>query len=164
MVKISGSLDIQRGFVRLKPNIPFLGVTAGINTYEINEGQITIELPPTPQDRVFLVDYSLSRDGAFLPIESWVVPNYDCNLDEVRGIISFKHNLQLQTQINELQSEKEKLQTDLLETQDKYGQSLLQLKQLSEQLSALELEKQQAEIDNGLLVKRIHQISAIANP
>lgn len=149
MVKISGSLDIQRGFVRLKPNIPFLGVTAGINTYEINEGQITIELPPTPQDRVFLVDYSLSRDGAFLPIESWVVPNYDCNLDEVRGIISFKHNLQLQTQINELQSEKEKLQTDLLETQDKYGQSLLQLKQLSEQLSALELEKQQAEIDNG---------------
>lgn len=149
MVKISGSLDIQRGFVRLKPNIPFLGVTAGINTYEINEGQITIELPPTPQDRVFLVDYSLSRDGAFLPIESWVVPNYDCDLDEVRGIISFKHNLQLQTQINELQSEKEKLQTDLLETQDKYGQSLLQLKQLSEQLSALELEKQQAEIDNG---------------
>lgn len=88
MVKISGSLDIQRGFVRLKPNISFLGVTAGINTYEINEGQITIELPPTPQDRVFLVDYSLSRDGAFLPIESWVVPNYDCSLDEVRGFLT----------------------------------------------------------------------------
>lgn len=101
MVQVTGSLGIKAGYVRIKPNIPFIGSLSGVSAYEINDGLINIQLAPTPQDRVYLVDYSLSVDTAFLPTENWIVPNYNCDLNEVRGLIT-AHSRNLQSQVENL--------------------------------------------------------------
>lgn len=162
MIKVSGKLDIERGFVRLKPNIPFIGAFSSLVAYEINNGEITIELSPTPQDRVYLADYSLSRDGAFLATETWIVPAYDCSLDEVRGIISFKQNAQMQLQIDQLLTEKNDLTTQLNDLKAKHSQALIDKNLLIGEIDKLQLENKQLEVDKNLLLGKLEQIGAIA--
>ena len=110
MVRVTGTLEIKIGYIRVKPNVPFIGSLSGVSVYEINDGLIDIQLAPTPNDRVYLVDYALSPDAAFLPTENWIVPDYDCELDEVRGMIAYKQNLQLQSKNNQLQLDNNQLQ------------------------------------------------------
>ena len=45
-----------------------------------------------------------------MPTENWIVPDYDCELDEVRGMIAYKQNLQLQSKNNQLQLDNNQLQ------------------------------------------------------
>lgn len=113
MVQVAGTLEIKTGYVRIKPNVPFIGSLSGVSCYEINDGSVDIQLAPTPHDRVYLVDYSLSVDAAFLPTENWIVPDYDCNLDEVRGLITHKRNLQLQLSNDQLRSENNRLTSEV---------------------------------------------------
>jgi hypothetical protein len=109
MVRVTGNLQIKNGYIRIKPNIPFIGSLSGVSVYEIYNGLVSIELTPTPQDRIYLVDFSLSPDAAFLPTENWVIPNYNCDLDEVRGLTTHNRNLQLQSTNNQLLSENQNL-------------------------------------------------------
>jgi hypothetical protein len=99
MVQVTGTLEVKNGYIRVKPNVPFIGSLSGVSAYEINDGLVDIQLAPTPNDRVYLVDYTLSLDAAFLPTENWIVPEYDCDLNEVRGLITIhSRNLQLQVE------------------------------------------------------------------
>ena len=47
MVKITGSLHINTGFIRIKPNINFIGSVQGTKIYNLSE-PLELELPPTP--------------------------------------------------------------------------------------------------------------------
>lgn len=109
MVRVTGTLEVKNGYIRVKPNVPFIGSLSGVSAYEINDGLVDIQLAPTPNDRVYLVDYTLSPDAAFLPTENWIVPNYDCNLDEARGLIGFKKIIELKEEIRQLQLEIERI-------------------------------------------------------
>ena len=113
MVRILGTLEIKTGYIRVKPNVPFIGSLSGVSYYEINDGLVDIQLAPTPHDRVYLVDYSLSIDAAFLPTENWIIPDYDCDLDEVRGLITHGRNLQLQLSNDQLRLENNQLQLQI---------------------------------------------------
>lgn len=113
MVQITGRLEIKTGYVRIKPNVPFIGSLSGVSCYEINDGLVDIQLAPTPHDRVYLVDYSLSVDAGFLPTENWIIPDYDCDLDEVRGLITHGRNLQLQLSNDQLRLENNQLQLEI---------------------------------------------------
>jgi hypothetical protein len=146
MVRVTGNLQIKNGYVRIKPNIPFIGSLSGVSVYEIYNGFVSIELTPTPQDRIYLVDFSLSPDAAFLPTENWVIPNYNCDLDEVRGLTTHNRNLQLQSTNNQLFSENqnlllqvEKLTLTNNELQLSNNQLLLEIGNLKMENSELQL-------------------------
>lgn len=85
MVKITGTLHIDTGFVRLKPNINFIGARLGLSVYDLSK-PLEIELNPTPAEGLYLVDYAIDINSGFLPTEHWFIPNEDCTFDEIRGI------------------------------------------------------------------------------
>jgi hypothetical protein len=85
MIKITGTLHTKIGFVRLKPNINFIGATLGISVYDLTK-PLKIELNPTPAEGLYLVDYCLNINADFLPTEHWIIPSNDCTFDELRGI------------------------------------------------------------------------------
>lgn len=85
MVKITGTLHIDTGFVRLKPNINFIGAKLGLSVYDLSK-PLEIELNPTPAEGLYLVDYTIDINSGFLPTEHWFIPNKDCTFDEIRGI------------------------------------------------------------------------------
>ena len=106
MVKITGTLHIKTGFVRLKPNINFIGATLGVSVYDLSRS-LKIELNPTPAEGLYLVDYTFDINSHFLPTEHWIIPNEDCTFDEIRGIKKLTSNLTkaLEDQILILESE-----------------------------------------------------------
>lgn len=113
MVKITGTLHINTGFVRLKPNINFIGAKTGISAYDLSK-PLEIELAPTPAEGLYLVDYSLDVNAGFYPTEHWIIPNEDCTFDEVRGVnrISMAYVKNLEEQIAALKAEKQKYLED----------------------------------------------------
>lgn len=137
MSRILGTLEIKTGYIRVKPNVPFIGSLSGVSCYEINDGLVDIQLAPTPHDRVYLVDYSLSVDAAFLPTENWIIPNHDCTLDEARGLRNFTQSLQLQLEVNKLQLNNEQL--------------TIENEQLKLENQQLKLENKQLQIDNNMI-------------
>ncbi|MFM6134783.1 MAG: hypothetical protein ACKPCP_11555 [Sphaerospermopsis kisseleviana] len=117
MVKITGNLHINTGFIRIKSNINFIGSTQGITVHEIQES-LEIELNPTPIEGVYLVDYSLDSASPFVPSEHWIIPNKDCTFDEVRGIKNPDDIvLKLQEQITRLNLENSQLSFDIAQYQ-----------------------------------------------
>lgn len=160
MVQITGILEIKTGYVRVKPNVPFIGSLSGVSCYEINDGLVDIQLAPTPQDRIYLVDYSLSIDAAFLPTENWIVPGYDCDLDEVRGMITHRRNLQLQLSNNQLSLDNNRLVSEmecanLANIQLSLENNQLQLlnEQLQLEIENLKLENERLHKDKLLMEK-----------
>ena len=85
MVKITGTLHIDTGFVRLKPNINFIGAKLCLSVYDLSK-PLEIELNPTPAEGLYLVDYVIDINSGFSPTEHWLIPNEDCTFDEIRGI------------------------------------------------------------------------------
>ena len=147
MVQVTGNLEVKNGYVRVKPNVPFIGSLSGVSAYEINDGLVNIQLAPTPSDRVYLVDYSLSPDAAFLPTENWIVPEYDCGLDEVRGLVVYKQNLQLQLDNNQLRLINNQLQLQIDELTLDNNQLRLDNNQLQLQTDELTLDNNQLRLD-----------------
>ena len=92
MVKLTGTLHIDTGFVRLKPNINFIGAKQGLSVYDLSK-LLEIELNPTPAEGLYLVDYTIDINSGFLPTEHWLIPNEDCTFDEIRGIKKLTSNL-----------------------------------------------------------------------
>jgi len=165
MVRVTGTLEIKIGYIRVKPNVPFIGSLSGVSVYEINDGLIDIQLAPTPNDRVYLVDYALSPDAAFLPTENWIVPDYDCELDEVRGLVVYKQNLQLQLDNNQLRlnNNQLQLQTEQLtlnnnQLQLDNNQLRLNNNQLQLQTEQLTLNNNQLQLDNNQLQLKIESL------
>lgn len=109
MVKITGTLHIDTGFVRLKPNINFIGAKQGLSVYDLSK-PLEIELNPTPAEGLYLVDYTIDINSGFLPTEHWLIPNEDCTFDEVRGVshISLNYVRKLEEEIKILRAEKVK--------------------------------------------------------
>jgi hypothetical protein len=151
MVQVTGSLEVKNGYIRVKPNVPFIGSLSGVSAYEISDGLINLHLAPTPNDRVYLVDYSLSLDAAFLPTENWIVPEYDCELNEVRGLVVYKQNLQLHLDNNQLQ-----LKIQSLELNN--NQLRLDNNQLQSKIQSLELDNNQLRLDNNQLQSKIQSL------
>ena len=86
-IKITGTLHVDAGFLRLKPNINFIGAKLGISVYDLSKPKpLEIELNPTPAEGLYLVDHVLDPNSEFLPSEHWHIPNDDCTFDELRGI------------------------------------------------------------------------------
>ena len=85
MVKITGTLHINTGFVRIKPNTNFIGAMMGISAYSLSD-KLELELNPTPAEGVYLVDYAIDITSPFIPSEHWIIPSSDCTFDEVRGV------------------------------------------------------------------------------
>jgi len=156
MVRVTGTLEIKIGYIRVKPNVPFIGSLSGVSVYEINDGLIDIQLAPTPNDRVYLVDYALSPDAAFLPTENWIIPDYDCELDEVRGLVVYKQNLQLQLDNNQLRLNNNQLQ---LQTE----QLTLNNNQLQLDNNQLQLKIESLKLENSDLKQQIERL-ALQNP
>lgn len=109
MVKINGTLYLNTGYVRIKPNINFIGAKLGISVYDLSQ-PLEMELNPTPVEGLYLVDYCSDINSGFNPIEHWIIPNYNCTFDEVRGItkISLAYVKNLEDQIATLKAEKDK--------------------------------------------------------
>ena len=138
MVKVTGSLHINTGFIRIKPNINFIGSTQGITVHEIHES-LEIELNPTPIEGVYLVDYSLDSTSPFVPSEYWIVPNKDCTFDEVRGIKNPDDIvLKLQEQITKLKAEISELSVQIVQLSLKNAQLSLDIVQYQKQIKKLE--------------------------
>jgi len=156
MVRVTGSLEVKNGYIRVKPNVPFIGSLSGVSAYEISDGLINIHLAPSPNDRVYLVDYSLSLDTAFLPTENWIVPEYDCELNEVRGLVVYKQNLQLHLDNNQLQ-----LKIQSLELNN--NQLRLDNNQLQSKIQSLELDNNQLRLDNNQLQLQTEELTSSNN-
>ncbi|MFM6154713.1 MAG: hypothetical protein ACKPE3_17235 [Sphaerospermopsis kisseleviana] len=138
MVKITGNLHINTGFIRIKPNINFIGSTQGITVHEIHES-LEIELNPTPIEGVYLVDYSLDSTSSFVPSEHWIIPNKDCTFDEVRGIKNPDDIvLKLQEQITKLTAETAELSRQVIQFNLENSQLSLDIEQYQEQIKKLE--------------------------
>lgn len=131
MVKITGNLHINTGFIRIKPNINFIGAVQGMVVYDLSN-LTEIELTPTPIEGVYLVDYAPDSNAPFLPSEHWIVPSKDCTFDEVRGI---------------------KNPDDLVE------KLKAEIAELSKQIIQLSLENAQLTLDNVEYQKRITRIN-----
>lgn len=113
MVKITGTLHIDTGFVRLKPNINFIGAKPGISVYALSQ-PLEIELNPTPAEGLYLVDYCVDINSGFYPMEHWIIPGIDCTFDQVRGVnqVSLKYVQDLEEQIVNLKLEIANLKQD----------------------------------------------------
>jgi vacuolar-type H+-ATPase subunit I/STV1 len=125
MVKITGTLHTKTGFVRLKPNINFIGATLGISVYDLSK-PLKIELNPTPMEGLYLVDYCLTPNAAFLPTEHWMIPSNDCTFDELRGIKQSTSDLTkaLENRITVLEKENQGLKEvneDLIKQQQEFS-------------------------------------------
>ena len=151
MVRVTGSLEVKNGYIRVKPNVPFIGSLSGVSAYEISDGLIDIHLAPTPNDRVYLIDYSLSLDAAFLPTENWIVPEYDCELNEVRGLVVYKQNLQLHLDNTQLQLKIQSLELSNNQLRLDNNQLHLDNNQLRLDNNQLQLKIQSLELENSNL-------------
>jgi hypothetical protein len=158
MVRVTGSLEVKNGYIRVKPNVPFIGGLSGVSAYEISDGLIDIHLAPTPNDRVYLVDYSLSLDAAFLPTENWIVPEYDCELNEVRGLVVYKQNLQLHLNNNQLQLKIQSLELSNNQLRLDNNQLQLQTEELTSSNNQLHLDNNQLRLDNNQLQSKIQSL------
>lgn len=141
MVKITGTLHTKTGFVRLKPNINFIGATLGISVYDLSK-PLKIELNPTPIEGLYLVDYCLNPNAAFLPTEHWIIPSNDCTFDELRGIKHSTSDLTkaLENRIALLEEENQALRAvngDLIKQQQDF---LVYTRGLEQKVTTLEKE------------------------
>ncbi|MEH1786888.1 MAG: hypothetical protein V7L23_15245 [Nostoc sp.] len=87
MTKLTGviqEITEKEGWLRFKPSAPWIGTGTELKTFKILNGILDIEIPPTPKDRVYLVDFSLSEDAPFHTQESWVVPVENSTIEELR--------------------------------------------------------------------------------
>lgn len=91
MTRIRGSLEGLQGplngrlYVRAAQ--AFIGAPEGDMAFRINNGEVDIELPPTPRYAPYFVDWRDIGDSRKLSFpERWLVPNVDeVALDELRG-------------------------------------------------------------------------------
>ena len=74
-------------YLRAKPSSPWIGVSTGIQSFKVESGNVNFFLDPTPDDRVWLVDYATEENSTerFIPRESWCVPVEDCDISEIRN-------------------------------------------------------------------------------
>ena len=137
MVKITGNLHINTGFIRIKSNINFVGAVQGMVMYDLSN-LTEIELNPTPIEGVYLVDYAPDSNAPFLPSEHWIVPSKDCTFDEVRGI---------------------KNPDDVVvKLQEQTAQLKAEIAELSKQIIQLSLENAQLTLDNVEYQKQVTKV------
>ena len=91
MPRIKGTITelLNKGerYLRVKPSSPWIGVSTGIQSFKVESGNVNFFLDPTPDDRVWLVDYATEENSTerFIPRESWCVPVEDCDISEIRN-------------------------------------------------------------------------------
>lgn len=143
MVKITGTLHSNTGFIRIKPNINFIGSVQGTKIYNLSE-PLELELPPTPAEGVYLIDYTSDTTEPFVPSEHWIIPNEDCTFDDIRGV------KKLDDYLTKLETENANLRTEnlkLLDTNQEYQEII---KKLQEQLNLLNKEETETKVSTFL--------------
>jgi chromosome segregation ATPase len=138
---ISGALN-GRLFVRASQ--PFIGAPAGEVSFRVREGEVNVELPPTPGGIVYEVDWRDTGDTRRLSFpERWRVPNADeISLDELR---SHKKRVQMKgdggkaslVEIEALKSETEQLRNALSEAEEGRQALMRRLSSMEGQTAAL---------------------------
>lgn len=147
MVRITGHLHINTGFIRIKPNINFIGALQGTAVYDLSNFT-EIELNPTPVEGVYLVDYAIDSNAPFLPSEHWIVPNKDCTFDDVRGIKNPDSIVaKLEEQIEQLKKEN----AELVLQNKNYLQRIQLLEQINDTINqVIALEETDAKLNTSL--------------
>jgi chromosome segregation ATPase len=177
MPKITGNLGVKvNGFLRLKINQPFLGMSTEVQSFAIASGKVDIEVPANPKETVYLVDFAIAESAPFNPVEQWTVPNYDVGLDELRAIERTsirwleKENKRLSAEHEESVS-KANIKTEQLDIiSDAHKAAIADLEQLKQQVEELELKvrelsakKQELVEENEKLRSRLIDPSVISN-
>jgi hypothetical protein len=149
-----GSVTRIRGFLEglegplngrlyIRASDAFVGAPEGDQAFRIKEGEVDIELPPTPRGISYLVDWRNIGDARKLVFaERWSVPNAEeVTLDELRG---YKKEVQRRMMGGKadvvenvaLKSENEHLQQQLAALEERHQASLRQLSSIEAQLAA----------------------------
>ena len=144
MTRIRGSLEGLQGplngrlYVRAAQ--AFIGAPEGDMAFRINNGEVDIELPPTPRYAPYFVDWRDVGDSRKLSFpERWLVPNVEeVNLDELRG---YKKQVQRQRGSDKgnavenavLKAENETLLQRLTTLEEDYQKSLRRISSIEAQ-------------------------------
>lgn len=147
MTRIRGLLEGLEGPLNgrlyVRASAEFIGAPRGEQAFRISNGEVDIELPPTPRNAPYMVDWRDIGDTRKLTyLERWNVPNVEeVNLDELRG---YKKDVQkkldngksiiLEREV--LKAENETLHKQLAALDEQYQQSLRHISSIEAQHAA----------------------------
>ena len=171
MTRIYGKLfqDGRNGILAIKPSQPFFGVARDERFYQVEDGQIDIELMPTPPGVLYFVGYKEQGDVRQTPYTlKWRIPNTD-SMDvtpgaetksqesKEDGALSVYEKVQLKAVANELE--------DALESNTHLTVSLDEANtRISELTNSLNELKRSNEIAMSTRDQQIQQLSEQQEP
>lgn len=148
MTRIIGRLDgiggALNGRLFVRASQPFIGAPSGEVSFRVKNGEVDVELPPTPGGIVYEVDWRDTGDTRRLSFpERWrVPPAEEISLDELRS-----HKKRVQTksdggkaslvEIETLKSEGEQLRSALSEAEEDRQALMRRLSSMEGQTAAL---------------------------
>lgn len=147
MTRIKGFLEGLEGPLNgrlyVRASTEFIGGPEGEKVFRIDNGEVDIELPPTPRNAPYMVDWRNIGDTRKLSyLERWLVPNVEeVSLDELRG---YKKEVQKKLSNGKgsvvenemLKAENESLQKQLTALDEQYQQSLRRISSIEAQHAA----------------------------
>lgn len=159
MTRIKGFLEGPTGplngrlFVRASS--AFIGAPEGEQAFRVENGEVDIQLPPTPARAPYMVDWRNIGDTRKLSFpERWLVPNAEeVELDQLRGykteVLKKQRALDKAsaTELVVVKAENETLQNALEESKAAHQQALKRLSSIETQLAAAMGKAASAEAD-----------------
>jgi chromosome segregation ATPase len=142
--KLEGINGLLNGRLYIRTSSPFIGGPDKELTFRVKEGEVDIELPPTPGSVIYEVDWRDTGDMRKLSFpERWKVPQAEeVSLDELRS-----HRKQVQTrsdggkanlvEIETLKNEGEQLRIALSEAEESRQSLMRRLSTMEAQTAAL---------------------------
>lgn len=147
MTRIRGFLEGLEGPLNgrlyVRASAEFIGAPEGEQVFRVDDGEVDIELPPTPRNAPYMVDWRNIGDTRRLTyLERWSVPNVEeVGLDELRG---YKKEVQKKLSNGKgnivenemLKTENEALQKQLAALDEQYQQGLRRISSIEAQHAA----------------------------
>lgn len=147
MTRIKGFLEGPAGplngrlFVRA--STAFIGAPEGEQAFRVENGEVDIQLPPTPSSAPYMADWRNIGDTRKLSFpERWLVPNVEeVDLDQLRGykteILKKQRSLDKasMTELVMIKAENQKLQNALEEAKSAHREALKRISSMETQLA-----------------------------
>jgi len=146
MTRIVGTLEgvdgPLNGRLFIKCSMPFIGAPEGEQAFRINNGEVDIELPPTPSKAPYMVDWRSIGDTRRLSFpERWMVPQAEeVELDQLRGYKTEVRKRQqggdkaMAVEIVAVKAENAILQEELAQTKAAHQKALKRISSIETQL------------------------------
>lgn len=139
---LEGSEGPLNGRLYVRASMAFIGAPEGEQAFRIKDGDVDINLPATPRNAPYLVDWRNIGDTRKLSFpERWLVPNAEeVELDFLRG---YRKEMQKKRGDGKgnvveniaLKAENQELCDSLQKLEEKYSQSLKKLSSIESQLA-----------------------------